>query len=83
MGWVRAQRPDLLERYEELYRRGAYAPPEERKRLARLVHVPGAPSRFRRLASEHERRAPGEIAGRASSDAEHAEAALVRQQRLF
>jgi DNA repair photolyase len=37
MGWLRQQRPDLVERYGELYRRGAYAPPEERKRLARLV----------------------------------------------
>ena len=35
--WLRASRPDLLPRYEDLYRRGAYAPPEERRRLARLV----------------------------------------------
>ncbi len=44
MEWLRAQRPDLVERYEALYRRGAYAPREERERLAGLVH----------------RRAPGE-----------------------
>ncbi len=37
MDWLRSQRPDLLERYEELYRRGAYAPQEERERLAKLV----------------------------------------------
>jgi DNA repair photolyase len=37
MDWLRSQRPDLLERYEELYSRGAYAPREERERLARLV----------------------------------------------
>ena len=37
MQWLRDQRPELLERYEELYRRGAYAPPEERKRLTALV----------------------------------------------
>jgi DNA repair photolyase len=37
MGWLRAQRPDLVERYERLYRRGAYAPREERERLAGLV----------------------------------------------
>jgi DNA repair photolyase len=37
MEWLRTQRPDLLERYGELYRRGAYAPPEERARLAGLV----------------------------------------------
>ncbi|HUB36268.1 MAG TPA: radical SAM protein [Solirubrobacteraceae bacterium] len=37
MGWLRQQRPDLVERYGELYRQGAYAAPEERRRLARLV----------------------------------------------
>jgi DNA repair photolyase len=35
--WLQSQRPDLVERYEELYRRGAYAPKEERERLARLL----------------------------------------------
>jgi DNA repair photolyase len=37
MEWLREQRPELVERYEELYRRGAYAPREERARLAGLV----------------------------------------------
>ena len=35
--WLRDQRPDLVERYEELYRRGAYAPVQERRRLGALV----------------------------------------------
>jgi DNA repair photolyase len=35
--WLRENRPDLVPRYEQLYRRGAYAPPAERKRLSRLV----------------------------------------------
>jgi DNA repair photolyase len=35
--WLRQYRPDLLEHYEELYRRGAYLPGVERKRLARLA----------------------------------------------
>ena len=34
MDWLRSYRPDLVPRYEELYRRGAYAPPAERKRRA-------------------------------------------------
>ena len=34
--WLRQYRPDLIEHYESLYRRGAYLPHEERKRLARL-----------------------------------------------
>ena len=38
--WLREHRPDLIPRYEQLYRRGAYAPPAERRRLARLVKGP-------------------------------------------
>ena len=35
--WLRAHRPDLIPRYERLYRRGAYVPREERERISRLV----------------------------------------------
>jgi DNA repair photolyase len=35
--WLAEHRPDLITRYRELYRSGAYAPQQERKRLARLV----------------------------------------------
>jgi hypothetical protein len=38
-------------RYKELYRRGAYAPPEERRRLGRLVNGPGRERRHRMLIS--------------------------------
>ncbi len=48
MDWLRTQRPELVGQYEELYRRGAYAPEEERKRLAKLVRGHGAGSGFRR-----------------------------------
>jgi DNA repair photolyase len=41
--WLEQQRPDLLPRYRELYRRGAYAPQEERRRLAALVKGPDLP----------------------------------------
>jgi DNA repair photolyase len=41
MGWLRAQRPELVERYGELYSRGAYAPAAERERLAGLVRRGG------------------------------------------
>jgi DNA repair photolyase len=47
MGWLRAERPDLVPRYEALYRRGAYAPPAERERLARMVRWQGEPGGFR------------------------------------
>lgn len=47
--WLRAYRPDLVELYERLYARGAYAPAEERRRLAASLRRPGIPppSRFR------------------------------------
>jgi DNA repair photolyase len=38
--WLREHRPDLLPRYKRLYRSGAYAPLEERDRLAKLVSGP-------------------------------------------
>jgi DNA repair photolyase len=41
MDWLRAQRPDLLPRYEALYARGAYASKEERERLSKLVRRQG------------------------------------------
>jgi DNA repair photolyase len=47
MRWLREQRPDLVPRYEKLYSRGAYAPREERERLARMVRRAGTPSGFR------------------------------------
>jgi DNA repair photolyase len=47
MDWLRTQRPDLVGRYEQLYRRGAYAPREERERLGRLVRRRGISEGFR------------------------------------
>jgi DNA repair photolyase len=53
MDWLRSQRPDLIERYQELYRRGAYAPKEERERLAKLVRRgPGRARGFTRTQPE-------------------------------
>ncbi|HEV3046777.1 MAG TPA: hypothetical protein VGY13_05390, partial [Solirubrobacteraceae bacterium] len=49
MDWMKAQRPELVPRYEELYRRRAYAPREERARLARLVRRGGSPGAFWRM----------------------------------
>jgi DNA repair photolyase len=37
MEWLRSYRPDLVERYEELYARGAYVPREESDRIQRLL----------------------------------------------
>jgi DNA repair photolyase len=76
MDWLRARRPDLVERYEELYRRGAYAPREERERLSRLVRWRGSPGGFRSV--------DGPLEG-ARSDASSVEAmeAPSRQEALF
>jgi DNA repair photolyase len=41
--WLSKNRPDLLPRYKELYRRGAYAPAEERRRLSAMVKGPDLP----------------------------------------
>jgi DNA repair photolyase len=38
MDWLRSYRPDLVPRYEELYRTGAYAPKDERERMMALVN---------------------------------------------
>ncbi len=61
MGWLRSARPDLVPRYEELYRRGAYAPREERERLSRLVTRGRSALGFRRahdVAAANDRDAP-------------------------
>ena len=41
--WLRSNRPDLVDRYKRLYQRGAYAQPDERKRLGELVKGPDLP----------------------------------------
>jgi DNA repair photolyase len=51
MEWLAEHRPDLLDRYRALYRKGAYMPPQERGRLADLVKGPDmAPSERGRAA---------------------------------
>jgi len=62
MDWLRSQRPDLVPRYEELYRRRAYAPPEERARLSALVRRGGAPGAFWRGRRRRDEDAAGEEA---------------------
>jgi len=43
MDWLEGEHPELRERYGDLYGRGAYAPADERRRLAALVR--GGPDR--------------------------------------
>jgi DNA repair photolyase len=51
--WLRENRPDLIPRYEQLYRRSAYAPKEEQERLTRLIKGPEL-SRGERLRGRRE-----------------------------
>jgi DNA repair photolyase len=77
MGWLHAHRPDLVARYEQLYRRGAYAPVEERRRLSRLVRRGGVPSAFWRSspAADDEQTTTARTGFRPLADA--------RQESLF
>ena len=83
MEWLAAKRPDLLPRYRDLYRHGAYAPRRERERLAGLVRRPGArQTRPWRAAAERTPRTGREqTAANARSGATAGPAAP--QQRLF
>jgi DNA repair photolyase len=79
MDWLRSQRPDLIERYEQLYRRGAYAPKEERERLSQLVRRgPGQARGFTRTRPKDEPRAD-----ETSSQEDSRSAPVERQERLF
>ena len=66
MSWLSAAHPDLVERYERIYERGAYADGEERKRIGNLVpsYRRSADPRFRRreelAATRAERRREAE-----------------------
>ncbi|MEA2282708.1 MAG: hypothetical protein QOK21_3315 [Solirubrobacteraceae bacterium] len=59
-GWLREQRPDLIERYERLYRSGAYLPADERRTIEGAARAPwaraGAPERFKQRAAGERRR---------------------------
>ena len=68
--WLRDNRPDLVERYKRLYQRGAYAHPDERRRLSELVKGPERPAgRFMRgRAEDSSTDEPAEPAVRNPSD---------------
>ena len=59
MEWLRSYRPDLVEHYEELYARSAYAPRAEQERLQGLVR--GGPSRPRSAFRRDPRRDYGPL----------------------
>ncbi|HEX4692060.1 MAG TPA: hypothetical protein VH276_15300 [Solirubrobacteraceae bacterium] len=60
-GWLREQRPELVERYEALYRSGAYLPADERRTIERDAGAPwargtAARDRFKHRAARRESR---------------------------
>jgi len=71
--WLEASRPELAERYAQLYARGSYLPTDERRRLAALVR----PERARRPSAERFERS------RAKPRAGLAAAEAVAQESLF
>jgi DNA repair photolyase len=74
MEWLAEQRPELVPRYEELYRRRAYMPVDERRRLSQLLEGPLKPPRERFSRVIHADRQLGQIPRR--SDPEPAQARL-------
>ncbi len=91
MAWLGEQRPELMTRYEQLYARGAYAPREERARLADRVRAArggraAGPGRFaRRGRFGGQRAGPGTtgIAGASAAPRAAADEQAGRQERLF
>jgi DNA repair photolyase len=80
--WLREHRPDLLERYERLYARGAYLPADERRSIEVAAGAPWArrtyPDRFRHRTAERLR-----AQADASARAEAAQRPENAQESLF
>jgi DNA repair photolyase len=74
--WLRAHRPDLVPRYEQLYRRGAYMSPAERQRLEDLAAPPGRPSSPRRYLRDRDLASPSRREPRPEPPPRHSQPAL-------
>jgi DNA repair photolyase len=82
--WLETKRPDLLPKYEQLYRNRAYLTPEHRRRATRAVRGWGR-TRVRELSKEDVPRAGGAVGGPAPGGGGGFPAATgpARQERLF
>jgi DNA repair photolyase len=76
--WLEAERPDLVERYRKLYRRGAYVPVEERRRLTGLLGSPHPEAWGARRGTERE-----EASGTSPNGAAGPQSRQPAQERLF
>jgi DNA repair photolyase len=86
--WLRTHRPDLIPRYEELYRRGAYVPDAERKTIERAANAPwaamGYPDRFKhRVGQRHRAIAEAEAEAHLRAEAVQRRKANGVQEALF
>jgi DNA repair photolyase len=85
--WLREHRPDLLPRYEELYRRGAYLPEAQRREIERAAGAPWAgrsyPDRFRHRVGQRMRAVREEERRRAIEAAARRRKVSAEQQSLF
>jgi DNA repair photolyase len=79
MEWLRAYRPDLVDRYERLYAGRAYAPRVEQDRLAAMVRRPRRADGFTRGMSGGRR--PKE--GRGTTEREERPQSASHQESLF
>ena len=78
MDWLRSYRPDLVDHYEQLYARGAYAPKAEQERISKLI-------RYRRRANAPRwgQEAPEVATGQAGAGKSPALRKVAVQEALF
>jgi DNA repair photolyase len=84
--WLKEHRPDLIPLYTKLYRRGAYMPLEERRRLASLVKGPDVPPEQRmrgRLRIDEPGSTQAQQFGHAAAESARRRGEGVVQGRLF
>jgi len=81
--WLEAQRPDLLPRYEALYRGRAYMRPEQRKKATRAVRGWGRSSRRRKGMVQPPQQADTQSRRPSGGDLSDERAAIPPQARLF
>jgi DNA repair photolyase len=77
MGWMRQQRPDLVERYEQLYGRGPYLKPADKQAVEAPLRALTRKRRAPELALRFQRGSPTDEAPTATWEPP------VRQERLF
>jgi len=86
--WLRAHRPELVPRYEQLYSRGAYAPEAARRRIEGAAGLPGArlkphPERFTHRVGRGRQTPRGAEGRRGPVALGSQEAPAARQEALF